>query len=123
TFSHDADAARAGRQGRWGHCQAASGELGAWPVEVLQAGFWSLDPERTVKKFEEFGRLDPHSAEARRFVQLEDWANEGEPLPYPAARELIEDLFGRDLAGSGEWRVGGRAVSDELQVPLLTLTA
>ena len=53
---------------------------------------------RTVRKFAEFGRLDPESAEARRFVELEDWANEGEPLPYPAAKELIEDLFGEDQA-------------------------
>ncbi len=108
-FSHYPDASRAALQDMWRHSQAASRELGALPMEVLQASFWSLDPERTVKKFAEFGRLDPASAEAQRFVQLEDWANEGEPLPYPAARELIEDLFGRDLSGSGEWRVGGRA--------------
>ena len=57
--------------------------LGALPMEVLQAAFWSLDPERTVRKFAEFGRLDPASAEARRFVELEEWANEGEPLPLP----------------------------------------
>src|SRR5206468_2582644 len=63
------------------------------------------------------------SADARRFVQLEDWANEGEPLPYPAARELIQDLFGSDVSGSGEWRVGGRAVTDQLKIPLLNLTA
>ena len=41
---------------------------------------------------------------------LEDWANEGEPLPLPAARELVEDLFGADLPGSGRWQVGGRPV-------------
>src|SRR5207248_10110546 len=102
---------------------AASRELGALPMEVLQASFWSLDPDRTVKKFAEFGRLDSDSAEARRFVQLEDWANDGEPLPYPAARELIEDLFGRDLSGSGEWRVGGGRVTDSLRVPTLHLLA
>ena len=48
-------------------------------------------------------------AEARRFVVLEDWANEGEPLPLPAARELIEDFFGADLPGKGEWQIGGKA--------------
>jgi len=97
----------------WGHSEPAARRLGALPMEVLQAAFWSLDPERTVSKFAEFGRLDPKGAEARRFVELEDWSNEGEPLPYPAARELIEDLFGRDLSGSGNWRVGGQLVSDE----------
>ncbi len=85
--------------------------------------FWSLDPERTVRKFAEFGRLDPQSAEARRFVELEDWANEGEPLPYPAAKELIEDLFERDLPGSGLWRIASQTMTDDLDVPLLNLTA
>ena len=103
--------------------KAASRELGALPMEVLQAAFWSLDPERTVRKFAEFGRLEPGSAEARRFVVLEDWANEGEPLPYPAARELIEDLFGRDISGTGEWVVGGKTVTDALSVPLLNVLA
>ena len=28
----------------------------------------------------------------------------GEPLPYPAAEELIEELFGNDLPGRGAWR-------------------
>jgi polyhydroxyalkanoate synthase len=87
-------------------------------MEVLQAAFWSLDPLRTVRKFAEFGHLDPMSVEAWRFIELEEWANEGEPLPYPSAKELIEDLFGRDLAGSGQW-IG----SDQLAVPALHFTA
>ena len=107
----------------WRHSSAASRELGALPMEVLQASFWSLDPERTVRKFAEFGRLNADSAEAHRFVQLEDWANEGEPLPFPAARELIEDLFERDLPGTGKWRVDRQVVSDRLGVPMLNLTA
>jgi polyhydroxyalkanoate synthase len=107
----------------WRHTEAASHELGALPMEVLQASFWSLDPERTVRKFAEFGRLDASSADAQRFVQLEDWANEGEPLPYAAAKELIEDLFERDLPGSCRWRIAGRTMTDKLDVPLLNLTA
>jgi polyhydroxyalkanoate synthase len=107
----------------WLHSKAAARDLGALPMEVLQAAFWSLDPERTVRKFAQFAALDPDGAEARRFIQLEDWANEGEPLPYVAARELIEDLFGRDLAGTGQWQVGGKAMTDDLTVPVLHLTA
>ncbi len=110
-------------QEMWRHSRAASRELHALPMEVLQASFWSLDPARTVAKFAEFGCLQPGSADAERFVELEDWANEGEPLPYPAARELIEDLFGRNLPGSGEWQVGGHKITDRLDVPSLHLTA
>jgi len=110
-------------QDMWNHSQVAAKALGALPMEVLQAAFWSLDPERTVRKFAEFGRLDAEGADARRFIELEEWANEGEPLPYPAARELVEDLFAMDLPGSGSWSVGARPVSDSLPCSSLHLTA
>jgi polyhydroxyalkanoate synthase len=122
-FSHYPEASRKALQETWQHSQAASREFGALPMEVLQASFWSLDPRRTVQKFAEFGRLDPASAEAQRFVQLEDWANEGEPLPYPAASELIEAMFGRDAPGSGKWHVGGHMVTDGLATPALHILA
>ena len=101
---------------------AAEG-LGAMPMEVLQSAFWSLDPQRTVDKFAKFSRLDPDSASARRFVALEDWANEGEPLPIPAARELIEDFFGGNAPGTGRWLVAGKPVTDDLSLPMLHCTA
>jgi len=107
----------------WTRSRASALELGALPMEVLQAAFWSLDPERTVRKFAEFGALDPASPQAHRFVALEDWANEGEPLPYPAAQELIESLFIADLPGSGEWSIGGQAIADEGGCPALNILA
>jgi polyhydroxyalkanoate synthase len=107
----------------WARSQPAAATLGALPMEVLQAAFWSLDPDRTVGKFASFGRLSPAGPEAHRFVELEDWANAGEPLPFPAARELIEDLFGADLPGSGTWRVGGAAVTERLAMPALHILA
>ena len=107
----------------WSAARPAAEQMGALPMEVLQGAFWSLDPQRTVTKFARFAQLEPGSDRARRFVTLEDWANEGEPLPLPAARELIEDLFGRDLAGSGGWRIGGQPISERLDVPLLNLAA
>jgi polyhydroxyalkanoate synthase len=114
---------RASLQNMWRHSQAAAQALKALPMEVLQAAFWSLDPERTVRKFADFGALDPDSAQARRFVALEDWANEGEPLPFPAAQELIEELFGHDRSGAGQWQIGGRQVTDRLAAPLLNVLA
>ena len=117
-FANYPEASKRALQDMWRHSEAAARQLGALPMEVLQAAFWSLDPTRTVRKFAEYGSFDPQSDEARRFVELEEWANEGEPLPYPAAKELIEDLFGRDLPGSGQW-IG----SDSLGVPALHLTA
>ena len=114
---------RNGLQNLWTHSRASAQTLGALPMELLQAAFWSLDPLRTVAKFADFDDLEPGSAQARRFVALEDWANEGEALPLPAAEELIERIFGADLPGKGQWRVGGKPMSEQLAVPLLNLTA
>ena len=122
-FSRYPESSRNALSEMWGHSRAASRELGALPMEVLQASFWSLDPLRTVEKFADFGRLDAASPEAQRFVQLEDWANEGEPLPFPAAQELIEGLFGRDDPGQGTWIVAGRAISDNFAIPALHVLA
>lgn len=115
--------ARLAVRSMWEHAQDAAQALNALPMEVLQAAFWSLDPERTVHKFAQFGRLAADSSQARRFIALEDWANDGEPLPCPAARELIEDFFGHDLPGSGKWKVGGKTVTDKIVVPLVNLLA
>jgi polyhydroxyalkanoate synthase subunit PhaC len=117
------DGARTSLERLWGASAAAAEKLGALPMEVLQSAFWSLDPQRTVAKFARFAELDTDSDDARRFVTLEDWANEGEPLPFRAARELLEDLFGRNLPGKGEWRVGGKLVADQLGCPALHITA
>jgi polyhydroxyalkanoate synthase len=122
-FARYPRASKTALQHMWRHSETAAKALGALPMEVLQAAFWSLDPQRTVRKFAEFGRLDPASPEARRFVELEEWANEGEPLPYPAAKELIEELFEKDRPGSEHWTFADRIVSDKLPVPSLHLTA
>jgi polyhydroxyalkanoate synthase len=85
--------------------------LGVLPMEVLQAGFWRLDPARTIAKYEAFGRLPPDDAAARAFVRLEDWANAGAPLPLAAARDLFERFIARDLPGRGEWTVRDAAAA------------
>jgi polyhydroxyalkanoate synthase len=35
----------------------------------------------------------------------------------------LEDLFGADLPGRGEWQVGSRSVQERLEVPTLHCTA
>jgi polyhydroxyalkanoate synthase len=107
----------------WSAAGPSAAKLGLLPMEILQSAFWSLDPLRTVSKFAAFADLLPESSAAQRFVTLEDWANEGEPLPYPAARELLEDLFARDLPGNGQWKIGDETVTDSLDCPLLNITA
>ena len=122
-FSAYPDESRVALARLWLTAGPAATSFGALPMEVLQSAFWALDPARTVAKFAEFGRMEPGSPAARRFIALEDWANEGEALPYPAARELIEDMFAADLPGSGGWHVSGHSATDRLAVPTLHCTA
>ncbi len=77
----------------WEASAPAATALGSLPMEVLQVAFWQIDPERIVAKFARFASMADGSVEARRFVALEDWANGGEPLPLPAAQQLVEGLF------------------------------
>ena len=79
----------------------------ALPVDAIQSLFAMLDPYGLARKFRAFGRLDPGSARARRFVVLEDWLNDGIPLPAPIARETIGGWYGENQPARGEWRVAG----------------
>lgn len=108
----------------WDQSHSTCEQLGLVPMEVLQSGFWQLDPKRTVAKFERFARLAHGSDEARAFVALEDWANGGAPLSFAAGRQLFDDFFVADLPGSGRWQVAGRSVDpDALNVPALSFVS
>jgi poly[(R)-3-hydroxyalkanoate] polymerase subunit PhaC len=97
------DDARAMLARLWAASEPTAARLGLLPMEALQSAFWSLDPARTVAKFEAFAAMPPDSREARAFVRLEDWANDGPPLPYAAAKEVFEGFFGNDSTGAGHW--------------------
>jgi len=83
---------------------------GALGVDVLQSLFAMLAPYGIPDKFRAFGRLDPASARARRFVALEDWLNDGIPLAAPVARETIGGWYGANTPARGEWSVAGLPV-------------
>lgn len=109
-FAGYGDRARADMLALWTAAKPACDRLGLVPIEVLQAGFWKLDPARTVAKYEAFATLPPDGDAARRFVALEDWANAGAPLTYAAGTELFERLVAEDRPGRGAWRVGDKTV-------------
>ena len=98
--------------------------MGLVPMEVLQSGFWALDPARTIAKFEGFGTLPADDPRARDFVALEDWANAGAPLTLAAGRDLFERFIAADDPGRGGWSVAGVTIDPAaLSCPVLDIAS
>ncbi|HYC05555.1 MAG TPA: alpha/beta fold hydrolase [Azospirillaceae bacterium] len=96
--------------------------LGELPIDMIQALFAGLDPLLAMKKFSSFARKDPESDDARDFVALEDWLNDGVTLAEAVARECIAGWYGRNDTGRGDWRVAGEPVIPaRIRVPALAL--
>jgi polyhydroxyalkanoate synthase len=97
----------------------AAGEL---PVDIIQTLFYSLDPWLVVNKFLRFAAMDMNSDAARDFVLLEDWLNDGAPLPGLVARDCLVGWYGDNLPGTGRWIVGGRAMRPrDIRTPALVV--
>jgi polyhydroxyalkanoate synthase subunit PhaC len=91
-----------------------SDEQGTLPVEVIQSLFFMLDPFTAERKFRRFAALDPAGDEARDFVALEDWVNDGVPLAASVARDCARFWYGENEPARGLWRINGEAVDPKL---------
>ena len=106
----------------WQQSKSLCERIGSVPMEVLQNGFWSLDPNRTIRKYAAFAEMEEGSDAERAFLAVEDWANEGAPLTFGAGRDLFERLYADNASGNGEWIVGGEPVRPEnLACPTLAI--
>ncbi|WP_207455364.1 alpha/beta fold hydrolase [Azospirillum sp. SYSU D00513] len=95
---------------------------GEMPADAIQALFTGLDPLLALRKFSRFARLPPDGAEARAFVALEDWLNDGVPLAAAVAREALEGWYGGNGPARGRWLVAGAPVEPRrLALPTLAL--
>lgn len=96
--------------------------LRQFPVDALQALFAANDPLVAFRKFRAFAGLDQDSDAALRFVALEDWLNDGIPLPLPIARQTLQEWYGENLTAAGRWTVGGLTIRpEEIDLPTLAL--
>lgn len=108
----------------WAQGKPSCEALGLVPMELLQSGFWSLDPERTIRKYADFLDMEEDSLAWRGFITLEDWANEGAPLTLACGRDIIEGCYGANLPGKGAWTVGGTRVdATALACPTLAIAS
>ena len=93
--------------------EAILDHAGELPVDVLQSFFALAQPTQAAVKFADFGALDPSSAKAQAFVQVEDWLNDGVPLAAKAARECLFGWYGDNAPANGRWRIGRAFVRPE----------
>lgn len=88
-------------------------------ADQLQSLFASVDPMLAQKKFSRFSKMDMKSEEARIFVAVEDWLNEGKDLPAGIARECIMDWFINNGPCSGSWTLNGKAIDPQcIDIPV-----
>jgi polyhydroxyalkanoate synthase len=99
---------------------SGAGLAGGLPVELIQTLFAGIDPLAVPRKFARFAALDPRSPDARLFVAVEDWLNDGVALGAEVARECLLGWYLENRPARGAWRVGGQAVRPErLSMPVL----
>ena len=91
----------------WDASWRAAGHM---PVDILQILFALLQPFQAVGKFAEFADMNPLSMEARQFVLLEDWLNDGIPLPARVAHECLMGWYGENQTAHLQWKVDGHII-------------
>jgi len=109
-FAQYDDAFRTRIAETWTQSRTLCERLGLVPMEVFQTGFWSLDPERTIRKYANFGEIESDTPAWHGFIALEDWANEGAPLTLASGRDLAMACYETNMTGSGQWSIGGTRV-------------
>lgn len=94
------------------------------PVDWIQALFASIDPLFAFNKFRNFARMDPASDEARRFVIVEDWLNNGVDLTAPAANQAMQQWYIENQPFNGVWTLGKSLVdAGNIKVPTHVVAA
>ena len=84
--------------------------FGELPVDLLQVFFSGFDPFQVLRKFQGFGALDAASPNAKKFVALEDWLNDGTAVAASIARECLIGWYGENRTAKNQWLVGGEPV-------------
>lgn len=83
---------------------------GRLPVDWIQSVFAAVNAGRALEKFAAFAKMEQDGDEARLFVAVEDWLNDGLDLPSGVARACILEWYGENRPARGSWTVGGRRV-------------
>lgn len=97
---------------------------GVLPSNWIQSVFAAVNADRNIHKFADFADMDQDSDQARLFVAVEDWLNDGVDLPSALARTCVVDWYGQNKPAKGAWMVDGRAVDPAQTInPVLVVTS
>lgn len=100
------------------YSEALMQKLGYLPVDIIQSLFAVLQPLQTLTKFARFNAMNQLSMEARKFVLVEDWLNDGVPLAANVARECMRDWYGKNVTAKTAWCVAGQVIDPhKLEIP------
>jgi polyhydroxyalkanoate synthase len=98
--------------------EALISTLNYLPVDMLQALFASLDPGQTAAKFRHFANQSSSSEMSQRFVALEDWVNDGVPLPGKVARECLFGWYRDNTTFNNRWQINNTVIDPaEISLP------
>lgn len=96
----------------------------ALPSHWVQSVFAAVNAQRNIHKFADFAKLEQDSDQARLFVALEDWLNDGVDLPAALARTCVVDWYGQNKPVQGGWQIGGQVVDPAATVnPVLVVAS
>jgi len=99
-------------------------EDGALKVDWLQILFSSLYPEQAMKKFARFSQMDLNSDDARIFVAVEDWLNDGVPLPVGVGQAAVKEWFLSNAPATRSWKLDGENVdAKQIKLPSLVVAS
>ena len=98
--------------------------FGEIPPQMTQSFFALRDMSSGVSKFRRLAVMDPTSDEAKRFVAVEDWLNDGIPLAPPVSRECFLEWVTDDTLRKDGWAPGGTTfLPSEVTQPALVVSA
>jgi polyhydroxyalkanoate synthase len=93
-----------------------------YPVQpiVTQTIFHLIDPWRVQEKFSRFPTLS--EAERQHFLAVEQWVNDGVPLPNKVAEECFVDWPQGNILARHQWKVGRRWIeAEQVNCPALAI--
>src|SRR5690606_11327151 len=74
------------------------------------------------KKFSQFRNYDSKSEQAKSFILIEDWLNDGVPLSGPVAYETMVEWYGKNQTAKSQWRIDDERIRPEkLNLPTLAV--